>query len=101
MRIEHPGRAGIHAICGYSSTHGLFIEVWDDGQVTYHGSATTGSAVPLREILWLLVERGFFGWADIHLAQRQLQRKLAEEIDDSDVRRAAEVLDVLKSEASR
>lgn len=104
-RITHPTRAGVHAVCGYSRTLGGFwVEVWspNDGghEVMHHGPATTGRQVPLREVLGVLVRFEFFGWADVHLAHQEIQMRLPNEIRDPDVRRAAEVLEVLKAEAS-
>ena len=100
LRVQHPRRSGVHAVCGYSSTRGdLYIEVWDHRHVTHHSSATTGSPVPLREILGVFVAREFFTWADVHLAHREIQMRLLGEIIDPDVKLAAELLEALKDNA--
>ena len=106
VEVRHPTRPGVFARCGYNGLDGSFqIEVWapvDGGhEVMHHGSGTTGSPVPLREILDVMVRNEFFGWHDIYLADQALKMLVPNEIDDPDVRRTAELLEALKAEAGR
>lgn len=99
-QIPHPSRAGVCANFGYSGSFGsFFAELWAPDGVVHHGRATTGRFVPLREILGLMVDWGFFEWVDVDLAHQAVQMLLPEEIDDPGVRRAATVLECLKAES--
>ena len=101
FEIEHPTKPGIKARYGWSPYHGGFlVEVCVGQNVLRYSPITTESETTLRGALDVLVENEFTTWDDIYAAAKHLQLYLVEEIDDSEIRIAATIIENFKLGAS-
>lgn len=101
FEIEHPTKPGVKARYGWSPYLGGFlVEVCVGQDVLHYSPVTTDSETTLRGALGVLVEHEFTTWDDIYAATKQLQLYLVEEIDDSEVRMAATIIENFKMGAS-
>jgi len=101
-KIKHPTRPACVAHYGFSIRKGFWTEVYESGRQTASCSLQTAPDNRMASVLWLMVAQGFFNADDVPQAYDLLQVvDDRNEIDNPQIRRAAEVIERLKREASQ
>lgn len=101
--ISHPSEPRTRALYGHDHTDlGFWCEVRHRGRLlgAYDGLRVPGGQTSIQGVLDLLVEHGVLGPDDIYQAMAELPHRTAADIPDQDVRRAATVIENLRSAAA-
>ena len=99
-KVKHPSDAQLAAVVGFNRTKvGFFAEVRQGGKLIEEYDSLTSDQTTLRGVFQVLIKHGFISQDDLTEAIGFLAEMSAEKIQDDGVRRAAEVLEKLKSAA--
>ena len=97
FEIRHPTRAAWLAVYGHNPTLGWFCTLYQDRRIVVAYSARTAPRNRMAGVLWLHVHHGYFEAGSVAQAYDLLQVvDCLEDIEDHDIRRAAEVIQNLK-----
>ncbi len=96
--LQHPRILGLTATYGYDGSLVEFFLTIRSSQVEYDGLRPGYTGIP--GLLALLVAHGFFDGDDLLLAREELAHRVAGEIEDPEVRRAAMVIERLLAAAN-
>ena len=103
FRLEHPSELRTWALYGFDhSGLGFWCEVRRRGHLlaSYDGLSAPGGMTSIQGVLDLLVNHGLVTESDVAAALLELPHRDAADIQDPDLRRAAEVIERLREAAS-
>ena len=100
--LDHPSTPHVRAAYGWDHALGFWIEVRRRGRLleAHDALREAGGVTSVRDILDALVAHGFVTEDAVAEAMTWLPHRDAAEIQDPDVRRAAEVIERLRGAAS-
>lgn len=98
--VQHPSDPTVRAEVGLDHAVGFFITTYKGRRVVRQYDALHRGYNGLPGLLAALVAHGFFTEDDVLLARQELAHRGAGEVEDRDVRRAAEVIENLRAAAA-
>ena len=104
MELAHPSDTSVTAVLGWDHLLGFWVEIRSSGHrlYQYDNLVLDDGETTLRGLLHLLITQGFFSSLDIAEAHKQLGYvDDVDDIEERNVRMAAEVIERLKEAASR
>jgi len=100
--LDHPTDRTTRAVLGHDRTAvGYFLEVRRAGKLVHIFDGLRSGPTTIQGVLSRLMEHGFVTEDDLHEAMQMLPHMDAADIQDPDLRRAAEVIERLRGAASK